>query len=73
MILGYKILGEAIFSTVKDSTLFYSPEWPEVSMAVTKNRTYYSVSDACSTHMAPIHPPAFTNIYCISQMEGGCG
>ncbi len=35
------------------------PECPDVSMALPKNRTY-SLKEACTRHILPIQPPAFT-------------
>ncbi len=46
------------------SNVLISPEWPEVSIAVPKKSTY-SVRLAWSRYMAPIHPPAFTNIHSV--------
>lgn len=50
------------------------PECPPVSTAVPKSSTY-SVREACSRHMEPIQPPAFTNTHCRSssgRMWPGC-
>lgn len=54
------------FSVGSFETMSRLPECPPVSTAVPNSSTY-SVRDACSRHMDPIHPPAFTNTHCKSS------
>uniref|UniRef100_A0A0E9THV9 Uncharacterized protein n=1 Tax=Anguilla anguilla TaxID=7936 RepID=A0A0E9THV9_ANGAN len=56
---------------VSDISAQYRPECPPVSTAVPKSRTY-SVSEACSRHMEPIHPPALTDTHCRSSSGRMC-
>lgn len=63
---GFWSMKLIFFYYMAQQTQASSPECPPVSTAV-PNNSKYSVREACSTHMEPIQPPAFTNTHCRSS------